>query len=144
MMNMRSRRGKQCRAVSVSTDGGNTWSQLVDDAALIEPVCQASFIRFTSTKDGAKKNRLLFSNPASKTARVNMSVRLSYDEGKTWPVAKQIHAGPSAYSCLTVLADGTVGLLYERGDRSPYEKISFAKFNVDWMTDGKDSLPESK
>ncbi len=141
MANMRSRHGQGCRAVSTSSDGGRTWSELVHDPDLVEPVCQGSFIRYTSRQDGYAKDRLLFSNPASRK-REKMTVRLSYDEGKTWPVSKVIHAGPAAYSCLTVLADGTIGLLYERGEKSAYEKITFARFDLEWLTDGKDKLEE--
>jgi sialidase-1 len=137
MLNMRSRRGKHCRMVAVSRDGGKTWMDAKDDPTLIEPVCQASFIRYTSRRDGDTKNRLLFANPASQK-RENMTVRLSYDEGKTWPVSKVIHPGPSAYSCLAVLPDGSIGLLYERGKAAPYEAITFARFNLEWLTDGKD------
>ena len=65
-------------------------------------------------------------------------MRLSYDEGKTWPVAKVLHAGPAAYSALAVLPGGTVGCLYERGRKSPYERITFARFGLGWLTDGED------
>ena len=85
------------------------------------------------------KSRLLFSNPASLERR-NMTLRLSYDEGRSWPVARQLHAGPAAYSCLTVLSDLTVGCLYERGDTKPYEKITFARVSLEWLTDGKDAI----
>ena len=66
-----------------------------------------------------------------------MTVRLSYDEGKTWPFSKVIYPGPSAYSCLTVLRDGTIALLYEDGNYHSYERISFARFNLRWLTDEK-------
>ena len=90
--------------------------------------------------EGYEKNRLLFSGPASSISRVNMTVRVSYDEADTWPVAKTINPGGSAYSCLTVMKDGTIGLLYENGKRIPCERISFARFNLEWLTDGKDRL----
>ncbi|HUT35951.1 MAG TPA: sialidase family protein [Planctomycetota bacterium] len=138
MMNMRSYAGKHRRAVSTSNDGGLTWAPPALDEALVEPVCQASFLRYTLAETHGK-NRLLFSNPAS-ASRVNMTVRLSYDEGRTWPVAKTINPGPSAYSCLTVLPDMTIGCLYERGDRGAYEKITFARFPLDWLTDGADRI----
>lgn len=143
MANMRSLHGKGCRAVATSSDGGRTWSELVHDPNLPGPVCQASFIRYTDRRDGYTKDRLLFSNPADSRRRKNMTVRASYDEGKTWPVSKVIHAGPASYSCLTVLDDGTIGLLYERGEKSPAEKITFARFNLQWLTDGKDRLEKS-
>lgn len=143
MINMRSNRGKHRRLVATSKDGGKTWNNVHDDPTLIEPVCQASFIRYTSVRDGYAKNRLLFANPAS-TKRENMTVRLSYDEGKTWPVSKVLHAGPAAYSCLAVLPDGAIGLLYERGKKNAYEAIAFARFNLEWLTDGKDALRRKK
>ena len=140
MMNMRQVQDKGFRAVSTTKDGGETWSEVIDETVLIEPRCQASFIRYTDKRSGASRNRLLFSNPASATNRVKMTVRLSYDEGKTWPVSKMIHDGPSAYSCLTVLADGSIGLLYERGEKKLNEKITFARFSLQWLTEGKDKF----
>jgi sialidase-1 len=94
---------------------------------LIEPVCQAGMIRY-------KGSSLLFSNPAD-TKRDNLSVRLSYDEGRTWPVMRSLYSGPSAYSSLTVLKDGTVGCLYERGAKGPYEKLTFARMNLKWLAE---------
>ena len=55
---------------------------------------------------------------------------ISEDEGKTWINRILIHEGPSAYSCLTILPDGNIGLLYENGEKSPYEAISFIKLNL--------------
>jgi sialidase-1 len=53
-------------------------------------------------------------------------------------VARVIHEGPAAYSSLVVLRDGSVGLLFERGERSPYERITFARLPLEWLTEGKD------
>jgi sialidase-1 len=61
-------------------------------------------------------------------------VRLSRDEGKTWAFAKVLHAGPAAYSCLTVLPGGEIGCLYERGDKDAYETITWARFDRGWLT----------
>ena len=127
------------RKIAHSRDGGATWGEVTEDPALVEPRCQGSLQVLTDTVTG-DRNRLLFANPASLT-RDHFTVRLSYDEGRTWPVAKLVHAGPAAYSCLTVLADGGVGALYERGTREPYERITFARFSLDWLTDGADRLP---
>jgi sialidase-1 len=129
--NMRSYHGKNRRAVARSSDGGLTWSAVTLDAALIEPVCQASMLRY-AWPEGAKQGAILFSNPAS-TKREKMTVRLSEDEGVSWPVSRELWAGPAAYSCLGALADGTITCLYERGDKNPYEKIVFARFSEDWL-----------
>jgi len=137
LLNMRGVNGNH-RRISRSSDGGLSWSAAVEDPALIGPLCQASLSNFT---DGVQhdKDRILFSNPAA-TERKDMTVRLSYDGGRTWPVAKTLHAGPAAYSCLTVLQDMTIGCLYERGEHDPYERISVARFNLEWLTDGHDTV----
>jgi len=138
MMNMRNSDSTQdYRALATSGDGGITWSEVRHDPTLIEPICQASFLRYTRATEFTK-NRLIFSNPASTSSRIAMTVRLSYDEGETWPVAKVLHAAAAAYSCLAVLPDWTLGCLYEAGASSPYETITFARFSLAWLTDGAD------
>jgi len=138
MRNYWERTGKQpvkggMRAIAHSRDGGETWSPLTFDAALIEPVCQASLLRLPAANDDA--GGLLFSNPASKKDRRKLTVRLSRDDGKTWPVSRVLHEGPSAYSCLTVLPDRTVGCLFEAGEKTAYERIDFARFELSWLAE---------
>ncbi len=134
MLNMRNHdRSKKERGVAVSKDGGLTWSASAPDPALVEPVCQASLIH--------AGDRLLFSNPATNKTRARMAVRLSSDEGKTWPAIRVLHEGPAAYSCLTALPDRKVGCLYECGAKSAYERIVFARFGLDWLATGTESPP---
>jgi len=135
-LNMRSYHGKNRRAYAWSQDGGVTWSDLEFDATLIEPVCQGSLVRFTE-EPRHDRNRILFSNPAS-TEREELTVRLSYDECRTWNEGKVLHAGPAAYSDLGILPDGTIGCLYERGEEHRREKITWARFSLEWLTDGTD------
>jgi sialidase-1 len=132
LLNMRSYRGKNRRLVAVSKDGGVTFTKPAEDAALIEPVCQASILRAPGATGG-----ILFSNPAS-VKREKMTVRLSADEGKTWTAARRLHDGPSAYSCLAALPDGSIGCLYERGVKRGSETITLARFSLDWLKAGKD------
>ena len=127
LLNMRSYQANNRRLIATSKDGGVTFTKPVEDKTLIEPVCQASLIRVPG-----EKNTLLFNNPAS-TKRENMTVRLSRDGGKTWPVSRLLYSGPAAYSCLAVLADGGIACLYERGEKSPYEKMTFARFSKGWL-----------
>ncbi len=127
LLNMRSFQGNNRRLIATSKDGGATFTKPVADPALIEPVCQASLVRVPG-----EKNTLLFSNPAS-TKREKMTVRLSRDGGKTWPVSRLLHDGPAAYSCLAVLPDGRIACLYERGVRTPYEKIVLARVSKEWL-----------
>jgi sialidase-1 len=123
LMNMRSNHGRNVRAHATSPDGGATWSALADAEPLIEPVCQASLIRHEPGK------LLLFSNPAAKT-RIQLTVRASADDGKTWRDLAVLHAGPSAYSSLVSLSADEAGCFYERGEKRPYEKITFARVSL--------------
>jgi len=74
--------GGNHRAIGWSRDEGESFAPVVHDAALLEPVCQASVCRL-STVARHDRNRVLFSNPASRE-RERMTVRLSYDECRTW------------------------------------------------------------
>jgi len=133
MLNMRNYDKRQrCRAVATSVDQGQTWSAVSHDATLIEPICQASIRRY-SLAGPQSRNVLLFLNPAQTKGRKAMTLRASYDEGKTWPVAKLVWAGPAAYSCLAVRGDGAILCLYERGDRHAYERITLAETTLKWL-----------
>jgi sialidase-1 len=126
MMNMRSYNKQGCRAVSVSHDGGASWSEISHDSQLVEPVCQASLISYGAFQG---KKLFLFSNPASTSRRNHMTIRASLDNCRSWTAALLIHEGPAAYSCLTVLPDGKIGLLYEAGEQDPYETLVFTSID---------------
>ena len=130
--------GGNHRCVAWRRDDGASFSPVVHDAALLEPLCQASVCRLSSETEG-QPNRLLFSNPASRT-RDHLTVRLSVDEGRTWPVSRLLHQGPAAYSDLCVAPDGTICCLYERGRVGPYEEIALARFNLEWLTEEREGL----
>lgn len=119
MLNIRDNRNRSDksatngRAVSVTKDLGKTWAvHSSDHGALPEPTCMASLIGHTLASG---KRVLFFSNPASKTHRRMMTVRVSLDDGKTWPADKQIllDSRGGAYSSLVMVDDDTLGILYE-------------------------------
>ncbi|MDX1365721.1 MAG: sialidase family protein [Arenibacter latericius] len=122
------------RYVHRSTDEGKTWTT-TEEPQLIDPGCNASIIRYTAIEDGYKKNRLLFSNAKMEKGRMNMTVRVSYDEGETWTEGKTIYSGSSAYSSMTVMDNGDIGLFFEQDG---YSKNPFVSFSLKWLTDGKD------
>ena len=132
--NQRPQEEPHCRYYSISRDGGETWTEPVRDEALLDTACQASILRHPFRLPEYDIDPILFANAASTFQnRVNMTVRLSCDDGKSWPIAKSVHTGPSAYCCLVSLPDGTIGLLYEGGDWV-YERINFARFDLEWLT----------
>ena len=126
--------GKGIRYVHTSADGGATWHSN-PETSLIDPGCNASIIRYTSIKEGADKNRLVFSNAKMKDDRINMTVRISYDEGKSWTEGKTIYTEGSAYSSLTILENGDIGLFFEKDN---YQENVFVRLTIEWLTDGND------
>jgi sialidase-1 len=132
-MNMRSYNGTSQRAVAYSSDGGDTWSEVSFAEELIEPVCQASILSYGRYDDG---ELFLFSNPASTNGRKHMTIKTSNDQAKSWKNEKLIYYGPSAYSCLTKLPNGRIGLFFEAGISAPYERMVFVSFEPHMLFTG--------
>ena len=127
MMNSRNQKGDvRARIVSISSDGGATWDTSYVDQTLIDPVNQGSILTI-GKKHG--KNIIAFCNAADTKRRDNLTLRISYDDGKTW--AKSIVIDKSAdgskgdftaYSDLVKLGKKKIGVLYERNG---YKEIVF-------------------
>ena len=104
-----------------------------------DPTVQGSVERYRSVRDGHPYSALLFANPDSASSRSNMSVRISLDEGITWPYKRMLDTRPAAYSCMTILPDGEIGLLYETGTTSSISDLVFARFPIEWITGTTDT-----
>ena len=151
MFNIRSLSPPNRRAVAFSPDGISNWTVPAFDPALVDPICMASLCRLSTTAD-SDRNRLLFSNPANlerakgdvtpggSRDRKNLTVRLSYDEGKTWPVSRVLEPGSSSYSDLAVAPNGTIYCLYEKRGESGNNSVYLSKFDLEWLSGGKDQL----
>ncbi len=149
------------KIVTFSPDGSTGWTPPAFADALIEPICQTSLFSYDDPATPGK-TRLLFSGPVSlarasgvatpgsRRERENLTVKLSSDDGRTWAATRSLEPGPSAYSDLAVLPDGTILCLYENGRPGatrpnstrtdwPYARITLARFNLAWLTDGRDS-----
>ena len=163
MFNIRNESPNYRRLISTSEDGATNWTEPEFADAFFEPICFASMTRL-SMAPYQNKNRILFANPdsrmtprsrssgklyyaASSRRRENLTLRMSYDEGLTWPVKKVLEPGISGYSDLSVLPDGTILCLFERGgmngSHTQTKFLTLAKFNIEWLTDGKDHLSSS-
>lgn len=137
-MMVNSRVGGGVRWVHVSEDQGKTWESKKEHQ-LPDPRCNGAILRYTSKSAGYAKDRLLFCNAGSRDGRKNLTVRISYDEGETWSAGKVIDSGPSAYSEITILKDGTIGVFYEPG----YKSLRFVRFSLEELTGGKDKLSKA-
>jgi sialidase-1 len=144
LFNMRSESARHRRLIAISPDGVSAWSHKRFDEALLEPICMASLIRHAWPAD-SKPGRLLFANPDNleKTMaqwacdRKRLTVKLSTDDGLTWPVSRVLEDGPAGYSDLAVLPDGTVLCLYECGQVSGMcddKCLMLARFDLEWLS----------
>lgn len=146
LMNIRSESAAHRRAVAFSPDGATRWTKPVFDEALFEPVCMASLLRIPA-RNG--RTALLFVNPDSRhdttylnpavgfRKRANLSAKLSYDDGRTWPVNKVLDAGQAGYSDLAVGPDGTLYCLYETnaGAAEGWRyHVVLKRFSPAWLT----------
>jgi len=106
----------------ISTDNGKTWiSEKRSD--LIDPGCNASLINYND-------DVLLFSNVFNNKNRVNLVIRMSLDQGKSWSDPKSIYKGEAAYSSMTILKNGDIGVFFEKDS---YTKNVFVKFPLNWV-----------
>ena len=132
MLNMRNLR-KLGRSVALSRDMGRTWEPHVATGMLDEPVCQASLIKIPRESSPLSRELLLFSNPWHPRDRRNMSVRMSFNEGYSWPCRVLLDEQEGlGYSCLTMVDEQTVGILYE----SSQADLVFQTLKISELYDG--------
>ena len=133
MLNSRSNNAADnARKVAISTDGGASYGPVTLDTALTDPANNAAIARlFPDAPAGsADAKKLIFTNANNPDSRQNVSARVSCDDGATWGVPRTIRSGFSAYSTVTRLESGQIGVLYE----SSYSNgIMFAKFSDSWL-----------
>jgi len=116
MLNMRDNRGGS-RAVSITRDLGKTWVEHPSSRSVLqEPVCMASLINVPASENLLGRDILLFANPNSTQHRNQITIKASLDGGLTFPEEHQLLLDEDfgwGYSCLTMIDEETVGILYE-------------------------------
>ncbi|MCD8061641.1 MAG: exo-alpha-sialidase [Akkermansiaceae bacterium] len=133
MLNAKDENNSKYRAVYTTADLGKTWTQHETDRkaarTLMEPKCQGSL--FSVLEAGRMRHVLFFSNPTSSTARREMTLKTSLDDGKTWPAGRQIQYDSrqcAGYSDVCLVDEDHVGILYEGLQASAH--IFFLKIPV--------------
>ena len=132
LLNIRNQAGDiRNRIIAYSSDGGEKWDTVFFNNDLIDPVCQGSIIGIGEKRG---KTVLAFSNPADALKRDNLMVKISYDEGITWPKSMLVDKSSpgykgdwSAYSDLVLLNKNSIGILYERNN---YSEIIFKSIKI--------------
>ena len=130
LLNARNQKGDiKERIVAISSDGGSHWDTPYFDRQLPDPICQGSLLCIGKRKG---KSILAFSNNADTVNRNHLTIRISFDEGKSWNKKILVDANPSAadsnndytaYSDLVKIDNRRVGILYEKNN---YSSIAFA------------------
>jgi sialidase-1 len=130
-INCRNYRGEKRRAAARSHDAGESFEPRAWVDEHPEPICQGAMTSWP-TNDGGR-DRVLFSNPASQEARAWLTIRTSHDGGQSWPDARCLYEGPSAYSDLAITKTDEILCLYERGATAAYETLTLARFDQAWL-----------
>ena len=131
ILNSRNQKGDiRARIVALSKNGGSTWDTVYFDHNLPDPVCEGTIL---SIGEQNGKEILAFCNAADLTDRNNLTLRISYDEGRIWSKSYLVDgsSGPdkkdfTAYSDIVAVTKGKIGVLYEKAD---YSKIVFKLVN---------------
>ncbi|MCK7555505.1 glycoside hydrolase [Chitinophaga sedimenti] len=133
LMSIRNPSAVKRRAFSTSADGISGWSEVRFAEELFDPTCMAPIASVTVKGRPA----LLFINPDSrnieKTPRKNLSAKLSFDNGATWPVNHVIDTSAAGYSDIAVGKDGSVYCLYEtntNGNKGFNYTLVLKKINI--------------
>ncbi|MFI1715256.1 exo-alpha-sialidase [Streptomyces litmocidini] len=128
------------RLETVGTDGGASFAAPFTQVADLDtsPVF-GSLLRLHAVDQDGKPDRLLYSGASRLGAsaledRRELAVRSSYDEGKTWQtVGTLVSAARTGYSDLTLLPNGSVGIVYETAGNIPHGNVVFAAFTENAM-----------
>ncbi len=132
------------RMFCISTDRGVSWGKAYKNPNIKAPACNGDIIKYPETPGLRNRSCILHSLPNDTAIRQNVSVMVSYDDGSTWPVKRTICPGYSAYSSMTILPDGTIGIVVEEGkwdNGLPGEDsfdLYFMRFSLNWIINGSD------
>lgn len=114
LLTMRDETNSGTRRNYVTTNLGRTWTKHASDGKLIDSTCEASILHVNASDNVLGKDLVLFSNPKNAGGRSNFHIQASEDGGETWTHSLQIDpAGSLGYTCLTMVDNATVGILYE-------------------------------
>ncbi|MEV5608648.1 exo-alpha-sialidase [Streptomyces sp. NPDC052225] len=128
------------RTDAVSRDGGDSFvrpfSAIPD---LYTPQVQGSVLPV-----GRHGERLLLACPGDPDRRRTMTIRSSYDGGRTWESFDRgtvVTTDWSGYSDLVQADPAHVGLMYEGGAVDARDEIRFARFTLDWLAERRGADP---
>lgn len=118
------------RGYNTSTDGGMTWGTQRKWADISGVACNGDILYFN-------ENVLLHSYVNNGSARKNLTVKASFDQGKTWTKEFVACLPSSGYSTMDITGDGQVAIFYEDASCSTGYIQNYGVFPIDWLAPGQ-------
>lgn len=118
------------RGYNTSTDGGMTWGTQGRWDDINGVACNGDILYFN-------ENVLLHSYINNGSARKNLTVKASLDQGKTWTKEFVVCLPSSGYSTMDITGDGQVAIFYEDSACSTGYVQNYGVFPIDWLTPGE-------
>ncbi len=118
------------RGFNTSTDGGMTWGTQTTNSNISGNACNADILYYNK--------HVLLHSYVNNGSRKNLTVKASFDNGKTWGNGIVICAPSSCYSTMDLTKDGKVAILYEDASCSTGFALTYASFPIDWIVPGGD------
>ena len=115
------RRGN--KQVGFSEDFGKSWKNAHEDDELFDGPpddygCKGALVRVP----GQNRDVLLYSSPGRKDKREDITIKVSFDGAKSWPIKRMVRKGPGNYTWMAAGRPGT-----------PSEGMVYIVSNKDWM-----------
>ena len=120
------------RVKAYSCSGYSGWTHYVPDYKLPDAKCFGSVSAY---HDGVHPYSIVFANCACQTARKEVTVRISNDDGQTYPISRIIDADRGGY--VETAVDNKEGIIYVLYENEKGITDHFVAFNYEWVEAGE-------
>lgn len=124
-----------------SVNGADKFTEFGIDSSLLEPVTKAwTGVVCSVARVSIDPSRIVFSGPANATVRANLTLKISYDEARSWSTSRVLYPGLSAYSDIAVIGNGKeIAIVFENGDETFADRISVTMIPISWIENNKEA-----
>ncbi|MDD7303574.1 MAG: exo-alpha-sialidase [Prevotellaceae bacterium] len=130
---------------NVTSDLGKTWNLGPNNrfnTGFNGNACDGEYMVWCSRLEGNPWTIVAQTMP-NNGSRQNVSIALSTDQGATFGTPKTVCPRGSAYSAVTVLGDGTMGMYYEEEGVTSGYTMRFVRFSLDWASNRQYKFTEA-
>ena len=136
LISSRNRASNTPRTYILSTDHGKTWGKPQQWTELVGNACNAALTRYSHNKEGKGSEDIILHTLLASPTRDHLMLYMSRDEGQSWETRRMLCDGEAAYSEVTRLKNGNIGIISEEDDRPAYD-IYFTEVSLDWLRKGE-------